>query len=47
MIHDLDIVLAFVNSDVEVFDAVGVSVLSNSEDIANVESDLKTVVLQI
>lgn len=35
MIHDLDIVLAFVNSPVESFDAVGVSVLSKSEDIAN------------
>lgn len=35
MIHDLDIILAFVNSPVESFDAVGVSVLSKSEDIAN------------
>jgi len=35
MIHDLDIVLAFVNSPVESFDAVGISVLSKSEDIAN------------
>lgn len=35
MIHDLDIVLAFVNSPVTSFDAVGIPVLSKSEDIAN------------
>jgi len=35
MIHDLDIVLAFVKSPVKSFDAVGVPVLSSSEDIAN------------
>ena len=35
MIHDLDIVLAFVKSPVESVDAVGISVLSGSEDIAN------------
>lgn len=35
MIHDLDIVLAFVKSPITSLDAVGVPVLSQSEDIAN------------
>src|SRR3974390_2173476 len=35
MIHDLDVVLAFVKSPVTSVDAVGLSVLSKSEDIAN------------
>jgi len=35
MIHDLDVVLAFVNSPVISVDAVGIPVLSVSEDIAN------------
>lgn len=35
MIHDLDIVLAFVRSPIVSIEAVGVSVLSQSEDIAN------------
>ena len=35
MIHDLDIVLAFVKSPVTSVDGVGVPVLSQSEDIAN------------
>jgi len=35
MIHDLDLVLAFVRSSVEQVDAAGVRVLSDSEDIAN------------
>ena len=35
MIHDLDIVLAFVDSPVKEVDGVGVQVLSASEDIAN------------
>jgi len=35
MIHDLDIVLAFVKSPVVNVDAVGIPVLSKSEDIAN------------
>ncbi|HZR20481.1 MAG TPA: Gfo/Idh/MocA family oxidoreductase [Verrucomicrobiae bacterium] len=35
MIHDLDVVLAFVKSSVASVDAVGIPVLSNSEDIAN------------
>jgi predicted dehydrogenase len=35
MIHDLDIVLAFVRSPVVSVDAVGIPVLSASEDIAN------------
>ena len=35
MIHDLDIVLAFVKSPVTQVDAVGIPVLSKSEDIAN------------
>jgi predicted dehydrogenase len=36
MIHDLDIVLAFVKSPVTSIDAVGMPVLSQTEDIANV-----------
>ncbi len=35
MIHDLDVVLAFVKSPVVAVDAVGIPVLSNTEDIAN------------
>jgi predicted dehydrogenase len=35
MIHDLDLVLAFVQSPVTSCDAVGIPVLSGSEDIAN------------
>ena len=35
MIHDLDVVLAFVKSPVTNADAVGIPVLSKSEDIAN------------
>ncbi len=35
MIHDLDVVLAFVKSPVTQVDAVGIPVLSRSEDIAN------------
>ena len=35
MIHDLDVVLAFVKSPVASVDAVGIPVLSASEDIAN------------
>lgn len=35
MIHDLDVVLAFVKSPVTNVDAVGIPVLSRSEDIAN------------
>jgi predicted dehydrogenase len=36
MIHDLDVVLAFVKSPVTRVDAVGIPVLSQTEDIANV-----------
>lgn len=35
MIHDLDVVLGFVRSTVTSVDAVGIAVLSKSEDIAN------------
>jgi predicted dehydrogenase len=35
MIHDLDVVLGFVRSEVASVDAVGIPVLSQSEDIAN------------
>lgn len=35
MIHDLDVVLAFVNSPLTHIDAVGIPVLSKTEDIAN------------
>ncbi len=36
MIHDLDLILHLMSSDVERVDAIGVSVLGMSEDIANV-----------
>ena len=36
MIHDLDLILSMVNSEVEKIDAVGTPVLSKTEDIANV-----------
>ncbi len=36
MIHDLDLVLTMVGDEVEKFDAVGIPVLSSTEDIANV-----------
>jgi predicted dehydrogenase len=36
MIHDLDVILAFVKSPVTSVDSVGIPVLSKSEDIANV-----------
>ena len=35
MIHDLDVVLAFVKSPITSVDAVGIPVLSKSEDVAN------------
>jgi len=35
MIHDLDVVLAFVRSPVKSVDAVGIPILSKTEDIAN------------
>ncbi|HCN09811.1 MAG TPA: oxidoreductase [Lentisphaeria bacterium] len=35
MIHDIDIILHLVNSDIERVDAVGIPVLSPTEDIAN------------
>lgn len=35
MIHDLDVVMAFVKSPIKSVDAVGIPVLSKSEDIAN------------
>ena len=36
MIHDLDVVLAFVKSPVTSVDAMGIAVLSKTEDVANV-----------
>ena len=41
MIHDLDLVLNMVGEEVEKFDAVGVPILSNTEDIANVRLKFK------
>src|SRR4029077_6337449 len=35
MIHDLDVVLSLINSDVESLEAVGVPVVTNRVDIAN------------
>jgi predicted dehydrogenase len=41
MIHDIDIVLAMVNRKVERVEAVGIPVLSRTEDIANVRLNFK------
>ena len=41
MIHDLDLVLTMVGSEVERFDAVGMPVLSKTEDIASVRLKFK------
>lgn len=41
MIHDLDIVLSIVQSEVASFDAVGINVLTPYEDIANVRIKFK------
>ena len=41
MIHDLDLVLSMVDSEVESFDAVGIPVLSETEDIASVRIKFK------
>jgi len=41
MIHDLDIVLGLLKSDVASFDAIGVNVLTPFEDIANVRMKFK------
>ncbi len=41
MIHDLDIVLGLVKSEIESFDAVGIPVLTPFEDIANVRLKFK------
>lgn len=42
MIHDIDILLSFVNSEVEEIRAVGVSVLSSDIDIANARIEFKS-----
>ena len=41
MIHDIDLVLRMVNSEVERFDAVGIPVLSKTEDIVSVRIKFK------
>ncbi len=41
MVHDLDLVLALIDSEVESFDAAGAAVLSATEDIANVRIKFK------
>jgi predicted dehydrogenase len=41
MIHDLDLILTMVDSEVERFDAVGIPVLSKTEDIASVRIKFK------
>jgi len=41
MIHDIDLVLTMVDSEVERFDAVGIPVLSKTEDIVNVRIKFK------
>ncbi|HPB31379.1 MAG TPA: Gfo/Idh/MocA family oxidoreductase [Candidatus Sumerlaeota bacterium] len=42
MIHDIDIILRIVDSPVESFDAVGVPILTDKEDIANVRIRFKS-----
>lgn len=42
MIHDLDILLTMMDSPVESFEAIGASILSNFEDIANVRMRFKS-----
>jgi len=41
MIHDIDIVLSIVNSEVASFDAIGINVITPYEDIANVRLKFK------
>lgn len=41
MIHDLDIVMGLVNSEIETMDSVGINVLTPFEDIANVRLRFK------
>lgn len=41
MIHDIDIIMRIVDSPVEYFDAVGVPILTENEDIANVRIRFK------
>ena len=41
MIHDIDIVLSIVNSEVASFDAIGINVITPYEDIANVRIKFK------
>ena len=41
MIHDLDLLMDIVNTEIERFDAVGTSVLSDSEDIVHVRIKFK------
>lgn len=41
MIHDIDLILTMIDSEVEKFDAVGIPVLSKTEDIASVRIKFK------
>ncbi len=41
MIHDLDILLTMIDSEIEKFEAIGASMLSNHEDICNVRIKFK------
>jgi len=41
MIHDLDIILTMIDSEIEKFEAIGASMLSNHEDISNVRIKFK------
>lgn len=41
MIHDIDIILTLVNDDIQSISAVGVNVLSSSEDIANARIEFR------
>lgn len=42
MIHDIDLVLTMVKSEIERFDVVGIPVLSKTEDIVNARIKFKT-----
>ena len=41
MIHDIDIVLSLVNSELERVSAIGISLVSGSEDIANARLEFR------
>jgi predicted dehydrogenase len=47
MIHDIDLILWLIKSEIKLLDATGVSVITETIDIANARIKLKTEQLQI